>query len=149
MGANSMYAFDSNLQYTYFEIASLSSYRNYKGKIVVNYSLSFTRSSARPEAGKNVGNDSAPFGSRDLAHGITNFEDTGANVTYLSSANSRVVLERSCSDVEFANLKGFIRSGAWGKGLLKDRLGIGGLPRSQGGDIDAPGSNEYPLPDPD
>ena len=70
-------------------------------------------------------------------------------MTYSSSASSSVVLERSCSDPEFADLKGFVRSGSWRDKPPLDRLGIDGLPRAQGGDNDAPGSNEYPLPETD
>ena len=145
-GVNSSWTFSGDSQYTYFEIASLRKYNNYRGTIRVDYSLSFTTSTSRPEAGKKVGNDSTPFGSHDSAHGVVNFVDTGAKVTYSSSASSRVVLQRSCSDPDFADLKGFVRSGSWSDKTSLDRLGRDGLPRGQGGDNDAPGSSEYPPP---
>ena len=148
-GVGSSWKFSEGAQYTYFEIASLKSYKNYRGTIKVDYSLSFTTSTARPEAGKDIGSDSTPFGSHDADHGVTNFMDTGVKVTYSSSASSSVVLERSCSDPEFADLKGFVRSGSWRDKPPLDRLGIDGIPRAQGGDNDAPGSNEYPLPETD
>ena len=148
-GVGSSWNFSEGAQHTYFEIASLKSYKNYRGTIKVDYSLSFTTSTERPEAGKNIGNDSTPFGSHDADHGVNNFVDTGVKVTYSSSASSSIVLERLCSDPEFPDLKGFVRSGSWSKKPALDRLGIGGVPRAQGGDNDAPGSNEYPLPESD
>ena len=144
-GVSSSWTFSGNKQRTYFEIASLKSYKNYKGRITVRYSVSFTTSTAHKEAGKKA-SDNIPFGSQDSAHGVTNFEDTGKKVVYSSSASSSIVLQRSCSDTEFADLKKFTQEGSWGTGPTLDRLGTDCVPRSQGGDNDAPWSNEYPFP---